>query len=119
MTTVDLDSIKRIYETGIVDVYQVLKHENEFNIENVKNLIRDTLIVDKTSYVDYERDEQSLYLTILSSVIDEDIQRFSMLFLSSSFLLESILKLENSDDDRGNDIACIIANMFKNIDLLM
>lgn len=110
--TYDLVKVEQLYSNSIISIFNILNNKNEANIGIVKDLIKESLN-NPESYVDYEESKYEILTSLLSAIMAYDTERFVFLFITSSFLLESIMKIsENSS--KSTDVSIELENLVNN-----
>lgn len=105
----DLDRVEEIYIRSMINIFNILFDSDETDVELVKNSIKKSLI-NPESYNNYQCNKFQIMTSIISCIIDNDMERIVLLFLSSTFLLESVLRI-NEKCGKSNMVSNEIQRM--------
>lgn len=82
-------------------------------IKEAKTIIANTLLLDPKSYIDYHDDSFTIISVLFSKVKAVDHEEFSLILMSSTCLLESVLKVNELDNEICKQISTIVGDLYE------
>lgn len=92
METYDFIDLEIKIDNAVIMIVEFFKDVKLNDINETKELIKNSLITNPNSYVDYKNKILDIISQMMSKVIVNDCKSFCSIFLTSTFLLENFIK---------------------------
>lgn len=111
----DFKALEVELDKAVIQSFNILTGNNLEDINEVKDKIKNELLINPDSYIDYKSISFDVSSQLLSTSTANDIEGFCLVFLSSTFLLEKYLLICDEDESKLNSISLVINSFMKKI----
>lgn len=111
----DFKALEVELDKAVIQSFNILTGNNLEDINEVKDKIKNELLINPDSYIDYKSISFDVSSQLLSTSTANDIEEFCFVFLSSTFLLEKYLLICDEDESKLNSISLVIGAFMEKI----
>lgn len=99
---------------AIIDISSLVFEKEKMELEEANRFISKNLVNGKDTFIDYRINKFINISSLLSKYLAGQNEEFVFLFLSMTFLLESVLKIDENDEKKKDRLTQILANLYNN-----
>lgn len=99
---------------AIVEISSLIFEKEKLKLKEANTFIKKSLIGGKDNFIDY-RDNKFINISnLLSKFLAGESEDFVFLFLSMTFLLESVLRIDENDKMKKDKLTDILSDLYRN-----
>lgn len=105
--------LEQYFDETVIKLVSLFICKEVANIEEAKEIIQNTLLLDPQSYINYHDDIFTIISVLFSKVEADEREDFTLILFSSTFLLESLLKVDELDINLCERIGNIVGYLYE------
>lgn len=112
----DFIKLEQHVNNAVIKLVSLFINKEVTSIEEAKGIIQNKLLINSSNYEDYHDNNFQLMSVLYSKIKAKDYEEFNILFLSITYLIESFLKVDETDRKLCDKISKIIAELINNFE---
>jgi hypothetical protein len=108
----DYIMLEQQIDNTVINLVSLFNNTTVTNINDAKRIIKDNLIINSSTYKDYYDLKFKIISILITKAYSSLFEEFYEIFLSSTFLLESVIKVDERNTDLCEKISDNIINLY-------